>query len=64
MHGMMSMTLMTWIKLSSSSSENLVTVNGEDSMGTDDELRKMLTDMFIDNKTLRKQVNTVIHCAL
>ncbi|KAK6912238.1 hypothetical protein RJ641_024331 [Dillenia turbinata] len=31
---------------------------------TDDEVRKMLTDVFIDNATLRKQVNTVMRCAL
>lgn len=31
---------------------------------TDDELRKMLTDIFIDNARLRKQMNSVIRCAL
>ncbi|WRX25936.1 Phox homology - like 4 [Theobroma cacao] len=31
---------------------------------TDDELRKMVTDIFVDNATLRKQVNSVIRCAL
>ncbi|KAK8608561.1 hypothetical protein V6N13_023982 [Hibiscus sabdariffa] len=31
---------------------------------TDDELRKMLTDMFVDNARLRKQVNSVVRCAL
>ncbi|OMP01401.1 hypothetical protein COLO4_11913 [Corchorus olitorius] len=31
---------------------------------TDDELRKMLTDIFVDNARLRKQVNTVLRCAL
>ncbi|KAI4381973.1 hypothetical protein MLD38_007988 [Melastoma candidum] len=31
---------------------------------SDYEIRKMLTDIFIDNATLRKQVNTVIRCAL
>ncbi|XP_022724099.1 PX domain-containing protein EREX-like isoform X2 [Durio zibethinus] len=30
----------------------------------DDELRKMLTDVFVDNARLRKQVNSVIRCAL
>ncbi|TYG98018.1 hypothetical protein ES288_A10G084200v1 [Gossypium darwinii] len=30
----------------------------------DDELRKMLTDMFVDNARLRKQVNSVVRCAL
>ncbi|XP_059638523.1 PX domain-containing protein EREL1-like isoform X2 [Cornus florida] len=29
-----------------------------------DELRKMLTDIFIDNARLRKQVNSLIRCAL
>lgn len=31
---------------------------------TDDELRMMLADVFVDNATLRKQVNSVIRCAL
>ena len=31
---------------------------------SDDELRKMLTDIFVDNARLRKQVNSVIRCAL
>ncbi|XP_077221858.1 phox (PX) domain-containing protein [Tasmannia lanceolata] len=30
----------------------------------DDEVRKMLTDIFIDNARLRKQVNSIIRCAL
>lgn len=30
----------------------------------DDELRKMVTDIFVDNATLRMQVNSVIRCAL
>ncbi|GMI78114.1 hypothetical protein like AT3G15920 [Hibiscus trionum] len=30
----------------------------------DYELRKMLTDMFVDNARLRKQVNSVVRCAL
>ncbi|KAL3736813.1 hypothetical protein ACJRO7_025702 [Eucalyptus globulus] len=40
------------------------TRNANDGNGRDDELRKMLTDMFIDNATLRKQANSVIRCAL
>ncbi|XVF24763.1 hypothetical protein REPUB_Repub13aG0155400 [Reevesia pubescens] len=32
--------------------------------GRDDELRKMVTDIFVDNAKLRKQVNSVIRCAL
>ncbi|CAL0332346.1 unnamed protein product [Lupinus luteus] len=31
---------------------------------TYDELRKMLTHMFVDNASLRKQINSVIRCAL
>jgi len=30
----------------------------------DDELRRMLTDQFVDNARLRMQVNSVIRCAL
>lgn len=37
--------------------------NGSDRR-SDDELRQMLTDIFIDNARLRMQVNTVIRCAL
>ncbi|KAF8025382.1 hypothetical protein BT93_F2276 [Corymbia citriodora subsp. variegata] len=42
------------------------TRNASDGNGrtSDDELRKMLTDMFIDYATLRKQANSVIRCAL
>ncbi|PKI32007.1 hypothetical protein CRG98_047616 [Punica granatum] len=39
-------------------------VDGVKGRRTDDELRKMLTDTFIDNATLRKQVNSVLRCAL
>lgn len=38
--------------------------NSIDAHTKDDELRKMLTDVFIDNATLRMQVNSVIRCAL
>lgn len=31
---------------------------------TYDELRKMLAHMFVDNASLRRQVNSVIRCAL
>lgn len=31
---------------------------------SEDELRKMLTDIFVDNATLRKQINSAIRCAL
>ena len=49
--------------------ENAVTAatnngNGGNMRTTDDELRKMLTETFIDNARLRKQVNSVIRCAL
>lgn len=37
--------------------------NGSDRR-SDDALRQMLTDIFIDNARLRMQVNTVIRCAL
>ncbi|KAF6158162.1 hypothetical protein GIB67_014956 [Kingdonia uniflora] len=39
-------------------------INGDDLGTTDNEIRKMLTDLFIDNARLRKQVNSVIRCAL
>ncbi|KAM4100449.1 hypothetical protein ACJW30_05G069900 [Castanea mollissima] len=39
-------------------------VNGNNKRTTDDELRIMLADLFVDNATLRKQVNSVIRCAL
>lgn len=39
-------------------------VNGSNKRTTDDELRKMLTDVFVENAGLRKQVNSVIRCAL
>lgn len=39
-------------------------VNGSNKRNADDELRKMLTDVFVDNARLRKQVNSVIRCAL
>ncbi|KAK9923091.1 hypothetical protein M0R45_031525 [Rubus argutus] len=38
-------------------------IKGSDRMA-DDELRKMLTDQFVDNARLRMQVNSVIRCAL
>lgn len=43
-----------------------VNVNGGggDRRKTDDELRKMVTDILVDNARLRKQVNSVIRCAL
>lgn len=48
----------------SESSQTLIAENGEVSISTDNQIRKMLTDMFIDNVRLRKQVNSVIRCAL
>ncbi|KAL9244691.1 hypothetical protein vseg_018443 [Gypsophila vaccaria] len=41
--------------------ENAVT---ETSRTTVDDLRKMITDLFVDNATLRKQINAVIRCSL
>ncbi|KAI3928729.1 hypothetical protein MKW98_024330 [Papaver atlanticum] len=38
--------------------------NGENLGIMDYEIRKMLTDIFIDNARLRKQVNGVVRCAL
>ncbi|KAJ0076163.1 hypothetical protein Patl1_34565 [Pistacia atlantica] len=43
--------------------EETRTTNGSDQR-SDDVLRKMVTDIFIDNARLRMQVNTVIRCAL
>ncbi|KAL9405480.1 hypothetical protein Peur_002452 [Populus x canadensis] len=40
------------------------THNTNDSDRTDNELRKMLTETFIDNARLRMQVNSIIRCAL
>lgn len=39
-------------------------INGNDSRVTDDEVRKTLADIFTDNARLRKQVNSIIRCAL
>ncbi|XP_061351293.1 PX domain-containing protein EREX [Gastrolobium bilobum] len=50
--------------------ENAVAVDETRNITTDDtgitydELRKMLADMFVDNASLRKQINSVIRCAL
>lgn len=44
-------------------SENLIMMNGDDPVKSDNEVRRMLTDMLIDNARLRKQVNAVIRCA-
>ncbi|GMN49985.1 hypothetical protein TIFTF001_019137 [Ficus carica] len=38
--------------------------NGGENRKSDDELRKMVTDILVDNATLRKQVNSVIRCSL
>ncbi|XP_042497996.1 PX domain-containing protein EREL1-like isoform X2 [Macadamia integrifolia] len=39
-------------------------MKGNDLGTKDDQVRKMLTDIFIDNAKLRKHVNSVIRCAL
>lgn len=44
--------------------ENSVTTADYSGSRTDDEIRKMLTEVFIDNARLRMQVNSVIRCAL
>ncbi|KAK1316589.1 hypothetical protein QJS10_CPA05g01375 [Acorus calamus] len=39
-------------------------INGDGRTGDDDEIRRMLTEVLIDNARLRKQVNSIIRCAL
>lgn len=39
-------------------------MNGDESRKSDDELRKMVSDILVDNATLRKQINSVIRCSL
>ncbi|GFZ04069.1 Phox (PX) domain-containing protein [Actinidia rufa] len=61
--------LLAEAQLLSQDIENAVTAAANNSncgntTATDDELRKMLTETFIDNARLRKQVNSVIRCAL
>lgn len=46
------------------SDRNSENINGTITSTTDDEVRKMLTDIFVDNARLRKQMNSVIRCAL
>lgn len=48
----------------SASSETLVETSGEDPTIADGDMRKLLTDIFIDNALLRKQLNSVMRCAL
>lgn len=48
---------------SANTPESLVTINGDDPIKVDNEIRRMLTDMLIDNARLRKQVNSVTRCA-
>lgn len=43
---------------------NAMMINGEIQGATEEDVKKMLTDIFIDNARLRKQVNSVICCAL
>uniref|UniRef100_A0A1D1YY63 Coiled-coil domain-containing protein 88B n=2 Tax=Anthurium amnicola TaxID=1678845 RepID=A0A1D1YY63_9ARAE len=43
---------------------NKSTMNGEDPRAADHEVRKMLTDVFIDNAILKKQVNSITRCAI
>ena len=40
------------------------TKTGDPATTTDDKLRKLLTQSFVDNAALRKQINSVIRCAL
>ncbi|XP_059640618.1 PX domain-containing protein EREX isoform X2 [Cornus florida] len=39
-------------------------INGGSVRTRDDDLRKMLADVFVDNARLRKQVNSIVRCAL
>ncbi|PSS17832.1 Intracellular protein transport protein [Actinidia chinensis var. chinensis] len=59
--------LLAEAQLLSQDIENAVTAainNDNNTRTTDNELRKMLTETFIDNARLRKQINSVIRCAL
>ncbi|XP_057504653.1 PX domain-containing protein EREX-like isoform X1 [Actinidia eriantha] len=61
--------LLAEAQLLSQDIENAVTAatnndNGDNTRTTDNELRKMLTETFIDNARLRKQINSVTRCAL
>jgi hypothetical protein len=44
--------------------EKGIIVNTSNKKTTDDELRKMVTDMFIENACARKQVNSALRCSL
>ncbi|ESQ48356.1 hypothetical protein EUTSA_v10020136mg [Eutrema salsugineum] len=44
--------------------EKLKIPRSEEGSGTDDVVRKMLTEVLIDNARLRKQINSVIRCSL
>lgn len=44
--------------------EKLKIKTSEEHGGTDDIVRKMLTEVLIDNARLRKQVNSVLRCSL
>lgn len=39
-------------------------ISDDDEMASDDEIRKMLSDVITDNTTLRKRINSVVRCAL
>jgi hypothetical protein len=43
---------------------NIDSVNGENLTVSDEDIRKTLTDLFIDNAQLRKELNSVSRCAL
>lgn len=47
-----------------SSDRNSENINVTVTRTTDDEVRRMLTDILVDNARLRKQMNSVIGCAL
>lgn len=43
---------------------NIDSVNGENLAVSEEDIRKALTDLFIDNAQLRKELNFVTRCAL
>lgn len=61
-----------WIKISCSKQTQLLSeevqklqlTTSEEHRGTDDVVRKLLTEVLIDNARLRKQVNSVLRCSL
>ncbi|ONK65594.1 uncharacterized protein A4U43_C07F38690 [Asparagus officinalis] len=44
--------------------DEINSITDDDEMASDDEIRKLLSDIIADNTTLRKQINSVVRCAL